>query len=88
MLETTTLAPFGLPKQRPRRIDQVCSKNNCCARRGKLVAYVKSKVGDPDLAEDIFQDSPLKALHKSGDLQDADRLLPWFYRILKNARLM
>ena len=54
-------------------------------QRAKLVAYVKSKVGDPDLAEDLFQDSLLKALRKSSDLQDADRLLPWFYRILNNA---
>jgi RNA polymerase sigma-70 factor, ECF subfamily len=54
-------------------------------QRGKLVAYVKRKVGDPDVAEDLFQDSLLKALHKSSDLQDADRLLPWFYRILNNA---
>jgi RNA polymerase sigma factor (sigma-70 family) len=54
-------------------------------QRAKLVAYVRSKVVDPDLAEDLFQDSLLKALHKAGDLQDQDRLIPWFYRILNNA---
>lgn len=53
--------------------------------RDKLMAYVKRKVDDPDLAEDLFQDSLLKALQKAGDVQAEDRLIPWFYRILNNA---
>ena len=44
-----------------------------------------SKVGDPALAEDLFQDSLLNALRQAGDLRETDRLLPWFYRILNNA---
>ncbi len=55
------------------------------SQRGKLVAYVKRRISDPDLAEDLFQDSLLKALQKGEDLKDRDRLLPWFYRILNNA---
>ncbi len=54
-------------------------------QREKLVAYVKRKVDDPDLAEDLFQDSLLKALQASHDRQEPDRLSPWFYRILNNA---
>lgn len=54
-------------------------------QQAKLLAYVSSKVGDPDLADDLFQDSLLKALQKAGDLRDEDRLIPWFYRILNNA---
>lgn len=54
-------------------------------QRNKLLAYIKRKVDDPYLAEDLFQDSLLKALQKSGDLQDQDRLIPWFYRVLNNA---
>lgn len=54
-------------------------------QRAKLVAYVNSKVADPDLAEDLFQDSLLKALQNAGDLRNKDRLIPWFYRILNNA---
>jgi RNA polymerase sigma factor (sigma-70 family) len=42
-------------------------------------------VSDPDLAEDILQDSLLKALQRAPDLRDHDRLLPWFYQILRNA---
>ncbi len=54
-------------------------------QRSKLVGYVRSRVRDPDLADDIFQDSLLKALRHSDDLRDEERLVPWFYRILKNA---
>lgn len=54
-------------------------------QREKLVAYARNKLDDPDLAEDLFQDSLLKALQNAGDLRDQDRLIPWFYRILNNA---
>jgi RNA polymerase sigma factor (sigma-70 family) len=55
------------------------------SQRARLVAYAASKVSDHALAEDLFQDSLLKALQKSADLQDHERLVPWFYRILNNA---
>ncbi len=54
-------------------------------QREKLVAYARSRVADGDLAEDLFQDSLLKALQNAGGLRDEDRLIPWFYRILNNA---
>ena len=54
-------------------------------QQAKLLRYVNSKVDDPALAEDLFQDSLLKALRNAGDLRDEDRLIPWFYRILNNA---
>jgi RNA polymerase sigma-70 factor (ECF subfamily) len=53
-------------------------------QRKKLIDYTRSRLGDQDLAEDIFQDSLLKALLQSGDLREADRLIPWFYSILNN----
>jgi RNA polymerase sigma-70 factor (ECF subfamily) len=53
--------------------------------RAKLLAYVRKKVADPDLAEDILQESLLKALRAAPNLRDEEKLLPWFYRILNNA---
>jgi len=53
--------------------------------RNKLLGFIESKVSDPDLAQDIFQDSLLNAIHAAGDLREEDKLLPWFYRILNNA---
>jgi RNA polymerase sigma factor (sigma-70 family) len=53
--------------------------------RSKLLAYVRSKISDPELAEDVLQESLLKALRAAPDLQDEEKLAPWFYRILNNA---
>jgi RNA polymerase sigma factor (sigma-70 family) len=53
--------------------------------RERFLAFIRSKVSDPELAEDILQDSLLKALRSGPALRDQDRLLPWFYAILRNA---
>jgi len=53
--------------------------------REKLLGFIQRKVGDPQLAEDVLQESLLKALRSVDDLREEDRLLPWFYRILNNA---
>ncbi len=53
--------------------------------RGKLLGFIQKRVSNPDLAEDVLQDSLLKALRSAEDLRDEERLLPWFYRILNNA---
>ena len=51
----------------------------------RFLAYVRARISDPDLAEDILQDSLLKALRSAPRLRDDERLVPWFYRILHNA---
>ncbi len=55
------------------------------AERTNLLAFVRKKIADPALAEDVLQDSLLKALRAAPDLRDSERTLPWFYRILHNA---
>jgi RNA polymerase sigma-70 factor (ECF subfamily) len=54
-------------------------------QRSKIISYIRARVDDPDLSEDVFQDSLLKVLQHAGDLHDAERLVPWFYRIVNNA---
>lgn len=53
--------------------------------RGQLLAFVRRKINDPDLAEELLQESLLKALRSAPDLREKEKLLPWFYRILNNA---
>lgn len=53
--------------------------------REKLIAFITQKVGDPDLAEDLLQESLLKALRSSGDLREESKLISWFYQIIRNA---
>lgn len=47
--------------------------------------YVAARVSDSALAEDIVQDSLMKALKSAPGIRDEDRLIPWFYRVLRNA---
>jgi len=42
-------------------------------------------VDDPELAEDILQDSLLRAIQAAPSLRQKDRLVPWFYSVLHNA---
>ncbi|MEO5930467.1 MAG: sigma-70 family RNA polymerase sigma factor [Candidatus Kapaibacterium sp.] len=53
--------------------------------RGSLLRYIRGKVNDSALAEDLLQDSLLKALRSAPDLRDEERVIPWFYRIINNA---
>lgn len=54
-------------------------------QRNRLLALVRRKVADPDLAEDILQDSLLKAIRSASELRSEELLVPWFKRILTNA---
>lgn len=53
--------------------------------RGRLIRFIVSKVDDPVLAEDILQESLLKALEGASGLRDEEKLVSWFYRIIRNA---
>jgi RNA polymerase sigma-70 factor (ECF subfamily) len=64
---------------------KVSIEEQMLASREKFLGYVRSKVSDLSLAEDILQDSFLKALRKAPEMRDEERLVAWFYRILKNA---
>lgn len=54
------------------------------SHRQELLAFIRRKVGKRDVAEDILQDSLLKALHAAPKLQDNDKLTGWLYRIVRN----
>ncbi|HYE05430.1 MAG TPA: RNA polymerase sigma factor [Planctomycetota bacterium] len=53
-------------------------------RLDAFVGFVRKRVGDDDLAADIVQEALAKALAHEDDLRDDDRLVAWFYRILRN----
>ncbi|MGB9773033.1 MAG: RNA polymerase sigma factor [Bacteroidota bacterium] len=53
--------------------------------REKFLAYIRKRISDPNLAEDILQDSLLKAIQAAPAIKDQERLVKWFYRILQNA---
>jgi len=53
--------------------------------RDKFLAYIHKQVDDPEPAEDILQDALLRAVRSAPELREQDRLIPWFYSILRNA---
>jgi RNA polymerase sigma-70 factor (ECF subfamily) len=53
--------------------------------RERFLSFLRSKLNDPDLAEDLLQDSLLKAVHAAPKLRDEERLIPWFFVVLRNA---
>jgi RNA polymerase sigma-70 factor (ECF subfamily) len=53
--------------------------------RGRLLAFIRSRIDDADLAEDVLQESLLKALRAAPDLRDDERVTAWLYQIVRNA---
>lgn len=53
--------------------------------REKLLGFIRSKVSDPQGAEDILHDSLIKAMGALEQLDDEDKLVAWFYQIVRNA---
>lgn len=53
--------------------------------RSRILAFIRSKVSDDALAEDILQDSLVSALRSSPDVDDSEGLVSWLYRIIRNA---
>jgi RNA polymerase sigma-70 factor (ECF subfamily) len=59
--------------------------------RVKLLAYIRAIVRDDDLAEDVFQEVALLALHKREEIGDVQHFLGWMrltsrHRALKSLR--
>jgi RNA polymerase sigma-70 factor (ECF subfamily) len=55
------------------------------AARSQYLAFVRRRVSDPDLAEDILQEALLRAFRAAPDIEEEERLAAWFYRVLRNA---
>lgn len=54
--------------------------------QSKLFGFIYSKVGDRDLANDIFQDTFIKVIHtfKANRYNEEGKFLPWVIRISHN----
>ena len=50
-----------------------------------FLSFLERRVGDRALAEDILQDAFVRSIDKAGELRDREAIVPWFYRVLRNA---
>lgn len=55
------------------------------AQRGEFHRFLTGRVGSATEAEDLLQQSLLKALQNRDTLRRGERAVAWFYRILRNA---
>jgi RNA polymerase sigma-70 factor (ECF subfamily) len=52
-----------------------------------FLRYLERKVGDGALAEDILQDAFARVVARPDTVPEGEGLVPWFYRLLRNAAI-
>ncbi|MEW6161107.1 MAG: sigma-70 family RNA polymerase sigma factor [Verrucomicrobiota bacterium] len=52
-----------------------------------FLVFAQKRLADPHLAVDAVQESLFKALRSAGQIQDRERVVAWFYRILRRTIL-
>jgi RNA polymerase sigma-70 factor (ECF subfamily) len=51
----------------------------------RFLAFLKGRVGDEAVAEDILQAAYVKGLERAHQIRDSESVVAWFYRLLRNA---
>jgi RNA polymerase sigma factor (sigma-70 family) len=54
------------------------------AEKGRLLAFLEERVGSRADAEDLLQIAMLRVVTKGHAVRSRDRIIPWFYRVLRN----
>ena len=50
-------------------------------------AFLASRVGNESDAEDLLQNSLVKALQRADEVKEGEKLVAWFYRLLRNVAI-
>lgn len=54
------------------------------AERAQFQRFLSKRLGSAADADDLLQESLLRALQRGGGLRRGERVIPWFYRILRH----
>jgi RNA polymerase sigma-70 factor (ECF subfamily) len=54
------------------------------AHRNAFKAFLASRIGNEADAEDLLQNGLVKALARAGEVKDGEKVVAWFYQILRN----
>ncbi|MEO6005297.1 MAG: sigma-70 family RNA polymerase sigma factor [Opitutus sp.] len=54
------------------------------AQRNVFKAFLTSRVGNEADAEDLLQNGLVKAMEHGNEIQDGEKSVAWFYRVLRN----
>jgi RNA polymerase sigma factor (sigma-70 family) len=52
---------------------------------GKFLRFLRGRLADPAVAEDILQSAWVKAMEHGAEIRQTESSVAWFYRILRNA---
>lgn len=52
-------------------------------QRAELIGYAWLVVGDPDVAEDVFQEVSVAVIRKADEINDEDHLAGWLYQAIR-----
>jgi RNA polymerase sigma-70 factor (ECF subfamily) len=53
--------------------------------RAKFLSFLERRVGSRELAEEILQEAFVRGLERIEDVRADESVVPWFYRLLRNA---
>jgi RNA polymerase sigma-70 factor (ECF subfamily) len=53
--------------------------------RSKFLSFLRKRISSAEVAEDILQNAFVKSIQKGGEIRDAESIIPWFYRVLRNS---
>lgn len=67
------------PRPKPAGIESILENKR------HFLTFLRRRLPDAATAEDVFQQGILRGLRQQDSLRDTDRLVPWFYSILRNA---
>jgi RNA polymerase sigma-70 factor (ECF subfamily) len=51
----------------------------------RFLAFLERRVGSREVAEDILQEAFVRGLERADSVRDGESIIPWFYRLLRNA---
>jgi RNA polymerase sigma-70 factor (ECF subfamily) len=80
-MHTQTHGPDRVPKSLP---DRDFVNQRLLEKRRSFLAYFRHKLGNPQDAEDAFQDFNLKVIRSARSLQNAEKTDAWLGRTMRN----
>lgn len=66
----------------PARPEELIATLN--AQRAAFKSFLAARVGNDAEAEDLLQNGLVKALQRADEVRDTDKVIPWFYQLLRN----
>jgi DNA-directed RNA polymerase specialized sigma24 family protein len=64
--------------------EQAASLDPLLERIDLFTAFIRRRTGDGELAAEVVQESLAKAVATAGSLRDSQRIVPWFWQIVRN----